>query len=104
MMTALLLGALAGGLAGAGGAVLAAACQHGARLLRNRIVVARGEPAVKDVVWRPPWAPLGVMGLVAGAVAGAITSSPRVAAAAGAALPAVLAATSLGILLQARRR
>lgn len=86
------------------GAFLAAGCQHAARRLRNRILVARGEPAVKDVVWRPPWAPLGAVGAVAGAIASAITGSPLVGAAAATALPALLASSSVATLLQARRR
>lgn len=102
MVLDLLLGACAGGVAGAIGACAAAGLQHGAKIVRNRALVARDIPGFKDVAYRPPWLLLGLVGALAGAIAVAVGGSLRTAALVGAAPCVLLALTSLAILWEAR--
>lgn len=61
-----LLGGLAGGVTGLIGSYLVAVVSITAKRARNARLVRHGEPGIKDVVFRPLWVLLGIIGLIAG--------------------------------------
>jgi hypothetical protein len=60
---------MSGAVIGAVTAWLGEHATYAAKGWRNAIYFKRGEPGVKDMVWRPPWRELGVLGLACGIVA-----------------------------------
>jgi hypothetical protein len=99
VMTELFGGAICGGLVGVAGALGSAWVQRRARMHRNEVVTRRGEPAVKDVVWVPPWRGFGIVGALLGAVVAPLSHSVWAAAAAGLVLPGLLVGASGWIAL-----
>ena len=104
MLLSVVIGAACGALAGALAALPAAALQVAARRARNGALVARSATPFKDEHFPAPWKLTGAAGLVVGAaVAAAFHAAPWISALAGAALPALIALASLGIVLRVQR-
>lgn len=61
-----LLGGVAGMVSGAAGAFVAGVVQLVAKRLRNRRLVRRGEPPIRDVVYDPFWVLFAIVGFLAG--------------------------------------
>jgi len=103
--TNILLGALAGTITGVLGSLVAAFVQITGKRLRNARLIRRGEPPIKDVMFRPLWLLFGILGAIAGASwTWRLDGTWITGAIAGAGMPALATLIFLGVLLRQLRR
>jgi len=103
--TNILLGTLAGTITGVLGSFVAAIVQITGKRLRNARRIKRGEPPIKDVMFRPFWLLFGILGAIAGASwTWRLDGTWITGAIAGAGVPALATLTFIGVVLAELRR
>lgn len=106
-MSEVVVAAIAGAIAGVGGAYGSAALERWSKTHRNDVYSARDEPPVKDVVWNPHWKFFGVVGATASASLSAVgvgrAWSGTAAGLAALVLPLVIVVASLVRVVTAHR-
>jgi hypothetical protein len=80
----------------------AALLQYWAKDWRNGVLVARGQPPIKDRVYHPLWHLGAVLGAAGGALAGWLGAGPIACGLAGLTMPVLHLAATVFALLQAR--